>query len=196
MTLRNMILPGIVMITACATTTAPPQYLALRVDDERSGTTAPKANLPTVYIGPVTVPEAIDRPQLVIHGVHDEVNVLEGQRWIEPLKIAIGRVVATTLGRELGGAVVGAYPGTALTGATYRVQIEVQTLEAIAGTTRFDAVWSVHTEAGKTSAGRSIGTRTGTNDYPGIATTYTQAAVAIANDIAAALRAESALTTQ
>ena len=183
---------GVLLLTSCART-PPPHFYALE-STASSGATHPPSVIPantTVYIGPVTVPEAIDRPQLVVRQAGNELGVLEGQRWIEPLKIAIGRILATTLTAELGGnAVVGAYPGTALTDAAYRVQVDVQKIDmSSSGSISFDAVWSVRrAEGGNTVAGRTVGTQDGGVDYRALAAAYTQTAVSIGHDIAQALR--------
>ncbi len=177
----------VALLTGCASS-PPLQYYSLQGASPPVVVANPGAKL-TVYIGPVTVPEALDRPQLVYRD-GDHISVLDGQRWIEPLKIAAGRVLATTLTADLGGAIVGAYPGTALTSATYRVQVEIQQLEAApTGATSFAAVWSVRTESGDPLTGRTFGTTQGGADYHAMAVAYTQAVMSIGHDIAAALRA-------
>ena len=187
--MRVLVLLWVGLMTGCASL-PPPQYYSLQVESPLVAAPSPGAKM-TVYIGPVTVPEALDRPQLVYRD-GDHIRVLEGQRWIEPLKIAVGRVLATTLTAALGGAIVGAYPGTALTSATYRVQVEIQQLEAAPnGATSFAAVWSIRTETGDPRTGRTFGTEQGGVDYHAMAAAYTQAVMSIGHDIAAALRTKA-----
>ncbi|MBI2799270.1 MAG: membrane integrity-associated transporter subunit PqiC [Gammaproteobacteria bacterium] len=181
---------GALVLTSCART--PPSHFYALESTASSGGVHPPRMMPantTVYIGPVTVPEAIDRPQLVVRQTDNELGVLEGQRWVEPLKIAIGRVLATTLTAELGNTVVGAYPGTALTDAVYRVQVDVQKIDiSSSGSISFDAVWSVRrAEGGNAVAGRTVGTQGGGADYRALAGAYTQMATRIGRDIAQAL---------
>jgi uncharacterized lipoprotein YmbA len=63
--------------------------------------TAPAAqsppDRPLVGVGPVTVPEFVDRPQLVLREGEYRVNILEQERWAEPLKISLGRLFAGEL---------------------------------------------------------------------------------------------------
>lgn len=181
--------PLIVALMVGCASSPPLQYYNLQ-PESLPVAVSPGAKL-TVYIGPVTVPEALDRPQLVYRD-GDHFSVLDGQRWIEPLKIAVGRVLATTLTADLGGAIVGAYPGTALTNASYRVLVEIQQLEAApTGATTFAAVWSIRTETGDPLTGRTFGTAQGGADYHAMAAAYTQAVMGIGHDIAAALRAHA-----
>jgi len=49
-----------------------------------------------VAIGPVYVPDSVDRPQFVLRTPGAEVRIAEQVRWAEPLKEGIARAVATT----------------------------------------------------------------------------------------------------
>ena len=44
-----------------------------------------EANAPSVWVAPVTLPEAVDRPQLVVRVTPNRVAILDGHRWAEPL---------------------------------------------------------------------------------------------------------------
>src|SRR5258706_3147073 len=52
-----------------------------------------------IYVGPVAVPEAVDRAPMVLHNSANAVELSEEHRWAEPLKTAIPRVVAEHLMR-------------------------------------------------------------------------------------------------
>jgi uncharacterized lipoprotein YmbA len=55
-----------------------------------------------VGVGPVTVPAAVDRPQIVLRVDANRVALQEQSRWAEPLKESIPRVVASNLAVLLG----------------------------------------------------------------------------------------------
>ena len=77
-----------------------------------------------IYVGPVAVPESVDRAQMVIQGSANQVELSEEHRWAEPLKTAIPRVVAEHLMRELGTPrVMASRVGTSLD-MDYRVALE------------------------------------------------------------------------
>jgi uncharacterized lipoprotein YmbA len=55
----------------------------------------------SLVVGPAALPDIADRPQLVVHAGANRVTILEQQRWAEPLRAGIPRVVAETLSRQL-----------------------------------------------------------------------------------------------
>src|ERR1700754_765073 len=75
---------------------------------ERTGAALPI----TVVVGPVTVPELLDRPQLVTRVSDNEVAVNEFARSGEPLKSGVARTLAADLELLLGAARV-SVPGQA-----------------------------------------------------------------------------------
>src|SRR6187431_2682129 len=50
-----------------------------------------------VAIGPVSIPEMINRPQIVTHAGANQVTINEFARWAGPLKSEIPRVIAGNL---------------------------------------------------------------------------------------------------
>ena len=56
---------------------------------------------PSVLVGPVTLPELVDRPQLVVRNGEYGIVLNEQQRWATPLKEALPRVIANELGQRL-----------------------------------------------------------------------------------------------
>ena len=48
----------------------------------------------SVIVGPVTVPEAVDRTPMVIRTGPNQVDITDLHRWAEPLKASIPRVLA------------------------------------------------------------------------------------------------------
>ena len=54
-----------------------------------------------VAVGPVTVPEMVDRPQLVVRVSENRVELSELNRWAEPLKRALPRAIAANIAQAL-----------------------------------------------------------------------------------------------
>ena len=184
---RWLLVLAALVAAGCGSAHAPRLYT---LDASASGAAGSAASALTVYIGAVVVPEAVDRPQLVVRTGANEVAPVDGHRWAEPLKIAIGRVLAAKLSRELGTPRVGAYPGTALADADYRVQVEVQRLESAPGReVTLEAVWSVRRVAGDaTVSGRTVVTESVAGDYEALAVAHGRALDPLSRDIAAAIR--------
>ena len=53
-----------------------------------------------VVVGPISVPELIDRPQLVVHEGDYTIVISEQERWAAPLKESLPRVLAAELDRQ------------------------------------------------------------------------------------------------
>ncbi len=70
----------------------------------------PTATTYRIAVGPVTVPEVVDRPQIVVRVGANRVTIAELHRWAEPLKSEIPRVIAENLAQLLGTKQVSAYP--------------------------------------------------------------------------------------
>jgi uncharacterized protein len=83
----------------------------------------------TISIAMLTVPDEVDRPQLVLRSADGSLTVLENERWAEPLKAQLPRAIALSLGQRLPGAVVAAAPNAALGLPDWRVTIDVQRFE-------------------------------------------------------------------
>lgn len=141
----------------------------------------------SVFVGPVTVPEAVDRLSMVLRTAPNQVEISDSHLWAEPLKSAIPRALAETLMRELGTPNVRATRTGASGEMDYRVTIEVQRFESStqAGAT-LDALWSV-TGKGKSRTGRSTYTEPG-SDPAGLAAAHSRALERLGRDIAAAIK--------
>lgn len=94
---------------------------------------ASSGGAPRVAVGPVTLPELVDRPQLVVRLAGNRVEILEQQRWAEPLKGGIARVVAADLGRLIGSGRAFTYQEHAGVSAEYRLLLDVERFEAQPG---------------------------------------------------------------
>ncbi len=138
------------MIAGCAS--ASPQLYTL------SPTAQPvnaKSNL-TISVGPVTVPAAVDRSQLVLSVAPHQVAVDEFNRWASPLKTDIARVVAQNLSLILGTPYASVFPQSVSVSPSYRVTIDVMHFESIPGdSARLTAIWSVRRTADEQSQGGS-----------------------------------------
>lgn len=152
-----------------------------------------------VSVGPVTLPESVDRPQLVVRVAPYRVEVLEMQRWAEPLKSAIPRVISRDLRRLLGWGQVSSYLERARTGTDIHVVLDIERFEALPGeAVVIDAAWRVR----RGPAGEG-GVRTGRaqvrepvqgSGYDAIVAAYSRALLAVSVNLAAEIRAEYAPT--
>lgn len=85
-----------------------------------------------VVLGPVTIPAVVDRPQLVVRQSAVRLAVLEQERWAEPLREAVPRLLAETMSSQLRNASVSG-PRTAAPPPDVRVRVEFTRFEAMPG---------------------------------------------------------------
>ncbi len=97
-----------------------------------------------VVIGAVTVPELVDRPQIVVRAGTNHVTIDEFARWAEPLKSQIPRVFVADLSLLLNSPRVSTLPIGGDAAAAWRVRIDVQRFDALLGdAVTVDVLWSV-----------------------------------------------------
>lgn len=150
------------------------------------------SNTPAAYrvaIGPVTLPELVDRPQLVVHTSAQEVAILEQHRWAEPLKSAIPRVIAADLVEQLG-ASASAFPQADGSDANFAVRLDIARLDAELGSAvTIEALWSVHRiSGGEPKTGRSVIRAPADGGYDALVSAHDRALAGVSRDIADAIR--------
>jgi hypothetical protein len=97
-----------------------------------------------IAVGPVSVPEAVNRPQFVVRDGPNRLVVLESQRWAEPLRDGIAESVAGCLSRDLGGARVTPMTQSAASTAQLDVSLDVQRFDMIVGDAAvIEVVWTI-----------------------------------------------------
>jgi len=110
----------------------------------------------SVAVGPVTVPEIVDRPQFVLRSAANEVTITEQTRWAGSLQNEIPRVIAANLAQSLGDTQVWVYSKGAGSEADYRVTVDIQRFESVLGqAATVEAQWTVRVAKDKTGALRS-----------------------------------------
>ena len=145
----------------------------------------------SVAVGPVSVPAAVDRPQIVVSTSANQVTVDDFNRWAAPLQDNLARVVAEDLVALLGTPRVTLFPQTLNADVDYRVQIEIRNFESAPGkSAALDAVWTVRrTKDGKTETGRtSVREKVDDNGYEALAAAHSRGVARLSQDIADAVR--------
>jgi uncharacterized lipoprotein YmbA len=159
-----------------------------------SATAAPgnQASDLSVAVGPVSVPAAVDRPELVATTGPNQVRLEEFDRWASPLQDEIARVVAENLVALLGTPQVTQSPQTLSGDAGYRAVIEVQKFESIPGeSVTLEAVWTVRrvkddrSRTGRTRVREAVPQK----GYDAVAAAHSRSLARLSADIADALLA-------
>jgi hypothetical protein len=189
MTLRPLAaLAAAALLAACGTAPRESFYVLEGPSGPPAGA---MAEAPSIFVGPVIVPEAVDRTPMVIHTSPNQVEVEDFHRWAEPLKSAIPRVIAANLARELRTSRVAATRAGSLAPVDYRVGIEVQRFDSsLTDGATVDALWTITaTRGGTPRTGRTIAHEAATPaTEAGIAAAHSRALATVAKEIAAAMR--------
>lgn len=145
----GMLVIALAALAACATPVAMRYYTL-------SGGSPPPASAPSlapeyrVVIGPVTVPEALDRLQIVLRVGPNRYAISDAERWSGYLKREIPRVIADYVGQRLPAARVAAHLQDGAQDADYRVLIDVLRFESVPQESiTLEATWSVRSRGGE-----------------------------------------------
>jgi uncharacterized lipoprotein YmbA len=177
----------IAMLAACASPRA--SFYRLSTDDTLTATAVQPPARP-VIVGPVTVPDLVDRPQIVTRNTDNEVALNEFARWGEPLKSSIADAIAGDLTVLLGSDRVAVASRAIPETRALRVRVDIQQFESIAGdAVTIDARWSVRgnmDDAGAT--GRSLVREAVTGpDFDALVAAHSRALGRVSRDIAGAV---------
>jgi uncharacterized lipoprotein YmbA len=143
----------------------------------------------SVAVGPVSVPPAVDRPQMVVTLNSNQVRLDELNRWASPLASDIARVVAENLVSMLGTPQVTLSPQ--MPNVDYRAAIEVQRFESAPGeAATLDALWTVSRDAdGRARTGRTTAREAAVDKtYDALTAAHSRAVARLSQDIADAVR--------
>ena len=153
---------------------------------------ASRANGLSIAVGPVTLPELVDRPQLVVGVDANRVEILESRRWAEPLKSCLPRLIAQNLGRLLGSERVASHQQYAGTGADYRVLLDFVRFQSQPGQgVTVETVWTIHGPIGSAArTGRSLRReKVSDGGYESLLDAYDRALYGLSGDLAEAIKA-------
>jgi hypothetical protein len=145
----------------------------------------------SVALGPVGVPQTLDRPQIVTRTGTNQVTINEYERWAGPLRNEIARAIAANLSQQLGGVNVYTYPQSGSVDAQYRVMVDVQRFDAAPGeAATVEAVWTVRPLKGDAKNGRSVAREaTQGASFDALVAACNRALATVGADIAGAIRA-------
>jgi uncharacterized lipoprotein YmbA len=146
----------------------------------------------SVVVGPVSVPAAVDVPEIVVSTGPNQVAHDEFNRWASPLQSNISRVVAENLVAMLGTPRVMLFQQALNTPHDYQVAIEVQSFDSAPGAAAtLNALWVVRrVKDGKTQTGRTSDREPITQKgYDALVAAHSRALGRMSQDIADTIRA-------
>ncbi|MEI7672604.1 MAG: PqiC family protein [Deltaproteobacteria bacterium] len=158
----------------------------------KAGVALPAKNAPTVAIAAITLPEIVDRPQLVVRVDGSRVDILEMHRWAEPLKSGIARLLAENLSRLLGLDHVWLSSQNIASETHYRIFVDIRRFESTADSVTVDSFWTIRrsTQESQKTGRSQIHEPRGGEGFETLVSAYNRALAAVSNDIARAIRSE------
>jgi len=173
----------------------PATFYTLRSGSEAQTSTSTASY--SVVVGPLTVPDLIDRPQLVLSNAGNQVTVAEQVRWAAPLRTEIPRVIASNIANTLKDARVSAYPQSADANADFVVSVDIVRFDSALGdAATLEALWSVRARKGAPEKnGRAVvQEKTRGSGYAELVAAHQRALSALSLEIAEAIRPVNAVS--
>ncbi len=145
-----------------------------------------------ITIGPVEIPDYLNRPQIVTRGDGSELKLAEFDRWAEPLDDSIQRMLMTNIGILLHSDQVVGFPSKQRFGLQYHVVVRIQRFDSDnRGNAVLEAKWGILDSKGDRAApvqrGHFESRAPSANDYNQIVAalddTVSQLSVAIAHSL-------------
>ncbi|MEN6321407.1 MAG: PqiC family protein [Syntrophaceae bacterium] len=150
----------------------------------------PSSNF-TVSVGPVSVPDVVNRLPIVLRTGPNQVFISEFDRWASPLKENIARVVAENLVSMLGTPHVTIFPQSSAAEASYRVMINILRFDSELGkAATLDAILTVNSaKEGQPHRSRKTLTEpTQGDDYAALVAAHSRALGQMSAEIAGMIR--------
>lgn len=179
--------PVAVLMSACVTSPDPKFYtLGTRAPPERVQSTGPVR----ITIDTVTVPDLVDRPQIVVRVDATQVDIDDFARWADPLDAQITRVLAADLAQSVPDSLVSGRLEWDAQAEAYRVAVDVLSFESAPGyMASIAVVWAVRPSgSGQPVSGRSIVHEpTDGPGYDALVEAHSRALAKVSSDIARAI---------
>ena len=159
-----------------------------------NSTPAPKAMQQADYsvsVGPVLIPAAVDRPQIVVRTDPHQVSINDFHRWASPLKDDIARVIVENLIALLGTTQISVFPRAQASDTNYRCIVDILRFDSEPDkAATLDALWKVIcTKDGQVHHGRTtLSEPAQGSGFAALVAAHSRALENLSADIAAAIR--------
>lgn len=146
----------------------------------------------TIGIGPIELPDYVDRPQIVTQDGANTFQLAEFDRWAEPLEENFSRVLVENLSDLLAPQRIAVFPWKTAVPIDYRVEVEVTRFYSDAtGKTTLRARWSIRGHKGVAilaSRQSRIRESASGQDYADTVAAMSETVAALSREIAATLK--------
>ncbi len=133
----------VILLLGCATS-LPTRYYTLSNVSSNSSMRNNQVDAKSIkiQIGAIAIPEAVDRPQLVISNADHRVNILYQERWSQPLRNEISTAIISDLQQYISGAVITDSKIKTID-ADYRISLDVRKFETTHNNASITILWKI-----------------------------------------------------
>jgi len=141
---RTLLAAMLCVLTACAGNKRPTQYYLLKPlnlrDIQQQGT---EGNV--IGIGPVSLPQYLDRPQIITFTDDYTLSISEFHQWAEPLQNNFTRILIENLSALLPNSRFEAYPWKSSIKTNHQVTVSIDHFDLNTNTALLSAHWTIET---------------------------------------------------
>ncbi len=179
----------LLLLVGCASNAPSRYYVLSPLTGE--GKVTPEESCVNVGMGPIKLPEYVNRPQIVIRTAPNELVLSYFDLWAEPLTDSVPRMLAENISRLICTREVLLYPWKPSRAPDYRVEVEVLHMDGTLGkTVDLEAWWNVSygAEKARVTKRSSYSEPAAGQDYDALVQAHSRALAALSRDIAGALK--------
>lgn len=192
---RIFLLFGLACLAGCAATTRSEHYYLLSPLAETGAVKSQSGSGDiAVGIGPLQLPDYLDRPQLVTRTASSELHFSEFHRWAGSLRDDLGRVLAQDLATLLQGSRVELFPWPYPSQLDYLVELEFLRFEgSLGGEVELAVRWIVRQREGRQPAAAGtfrISEPVRGAGYPDLVAAQSRALAGLGRELAAVLKGQ------
>lgn len=182
-----------VLLSGCAGSRPPNYYILHSLDEpgQEALKSGPNTDL-SIGVGPVRVPEYLDRPQMATRATSSSLQLAEFDKWAEPLDKNLTRVLAENLAILLSTDRIGIYPWPKSMQVQYQVTVDITQLEYVPeGKVVLAARWNLLEDHGEKMLAvkrSSFSIPVTSPGHEGIASAESRAVEALSREIASSIK--------
>jgi uncharacterized lipoprotein YmbA len=182
------------MMAGCAST-APTRFYSL---NSLASTETELKDVPTIQhvaigVGPIEIPDYLDRPHIVTRTGQNEIKIADFNKWAGSLKNDISRVISENLSALLPAGRVYVYPFKSYIPIEYQIVVNISRFEGLSGgKVMLNADWTILGGKEKRvilTDAVSFSEQTEGNDYDSLIAAKSRMLANFSRDIAAAINA-------
>ncbi len=190
-----LVLMAVLATSGCGTSELPRFYVLQPVAVPQASVRSIPEGTAVIGVGPVKLPDHLDRPQIVRMSGSSKLEMAEFDRWAEPLGQNFARVLGDNLSMLLQDHRVVLYPWDRPANVKYQVKVDVSRFHGTAdGRATLDARWSLRKNGKEIAAKRSVIEKTAAGaGYEPLVAALGQALADLSNDIGQTIQADAQL---